>query len=847
MPAYCVCPGCGALFNVPEDLVGKQVRCKSCRTVFVAVSNAEGQRLRPPAPSPVRSRPANPVIFSATPDAVAPATREAGTSEESAQTETAEQPAGPADQVPPVVEPVHPMQQKTERPVSRPRPVPRRPRPPSPAASAGTPALAWVMGCLVAGGILLVVVVAAIFVGYFIYEVQRENRNQQVKVEPPPKGPGLPGGPFGRPGGDPDILSVPLWKWDAQDVAQAELIMSTGQKPELLTYESPLGGDANNALLRVAVENPVPRLTEKEQQETVMAADGSLPRDVLERVERATVRLRVLRTGSPAHPPFQGEGSGFFALAPGIVVTNAHVVGMKQPGSPPPSSVTVFVNSGEADEKQFNAKVLHADGYYDLALLRVEGSAEHLPEPLKVVSASTLFRTQLLVAFGFPYGENLNTRMSTSKVSVASFVRDGKETYRIQMNGELNPGNSGGPVVDAQGRVVGVAVSIYVNLLRNTGISFAVPAEQVWYLYHGRFGDLIVGLPRQSQEDAGGIVLPVSLEVLDPLKRFKEVGIAWSIADPETRLPAEAVDEPPAEGRVALPPGKQSWRRGQLNLPALPEGKVYHLRPYAVEPEGKCLLGTSTAYQPMLALQSLRTQLRSPPEGDNRPRQLSARYRVVSRSGENGNVMPLAVSLGCRGQLDADGKIGHFLGFDLGVRIGDRPLPRSLFQEILSHQLGNPDLQMHANEPRFAKAGQFTKELAGLHRVLDQFLAVLQAPPEGQDLQPGRSWVRAVTVHGDPLGVQEPIPFQIGYTYVGMAEQAGKKLPCILFTGDAVPGTGKFQGTVHGLVWIDPDSRRVVEGRAFLDAVMQIADPTNQQSDIVQTSAVWKVELADGK
>jgi len=707
--------------------------------------------------------------------------------------------------------------------------------------------LAWVLGCLVAGGILLVVVVAAIFVAYFIYEVQRDNRNQQVKVELPPKVPGLPGGPFRPPGLDPDLLRVPLWKWDSQDVAQAELIMSSGQKPELLTYESQLSGDANNEMLRIPVENPVPRLTEKEQQETVMAADGSLPRDVLERVERATVRLRVLRTGSPAGPPFQGEGSGFFALAPGIVVTNAHVVGMKQPGSPPPSSVTVFVNSGEADEKQFNAKVLHADGYYDLALLRVEGSAEQLPEPLKVVSASTLFRTQLLVAFGFPYGENLNTRMSTSKVSVASFVRDGKETYRIQMNGELNPGNSGGPVVDAQGRVVGVAVSIYVNLLRNTGISFAVPAEQVWYLYHGRFGDLIVGLPRHIPEDGGGMALPVSLEVLDPLKRFKEVGIAWSIADPETRLPAEAVDELPAENRVGLPAGRQTWRRGQLKLPALPEGKVYHLRPYAVEPEGKCLLGAGIAYRPVLALQSLRTQLKSPPESDSRPRKLSARYRVVNRSGENGNVMPLTVSLGCRGEADAEGKIGRFLGFDLGVRIGDRPLPRPLFQEILSHQLDNPDLQMQAIEPRFAQAGQLGKELAGLHKVIDQLLAVLQAQPEGQNLEPGRSWTRSVAVHGDPLGIEEPIPFQIGYTHVGMAEQAGEKLPCILFTGDAVPGSRKVQGILHGIVWLDPETRQVVAGRAFLDAVMQISDPANQQSDVVHTSAIWTVELADGK
>ncbi|MCS6977342.1 MAG: serine protease [Gemmatales bacterium] len=699
------------------------------------------------------------------------------------------------------------------------------------------------LGCAVAAGIVLVVAAVGVFLGYLIYETQRDNRNQGARVQPPPKGPGFPGGgPFGPPGMDPDLLRIPLWKWDAQDVARMEMILSTGAKPELLTYESPAANGGKAALQRVALENPVPTLTEKEQQETVMAADGSLPRDVLERVERATVRLRVTRPASPAGPPFQGEGSGFFALAPGIVVTNAHVVGLKQPGSPPPGSITVFVNSGEADEKQLQAKVLHADGHLDLALLQVDAKGVELPEPLKVVSASTLFRTQLLVAFGFPYGENLNTRMSTSKVSVASFVRDGKDMYRIQMNGELNPGNSGGPVVDAQGRVVGVAVSIYVNFLRNTGISFAVPAEHVWQLYHGRFGDLILGMPQQQN---GGILLPVSLEVSDPLHRFTELGVAWSIGDAEAKQSAGWVTDLPAENRLALPADRAIWRRGVLKLPPLPDNQVYHLRAYVAEKDGTYRVSNGVTYRPALAVQTAQAALKSPADADSQARRLLARYRVVQRGGEAGSPTPLTVNLGCRTELDAKGTPERYLGFDLGVRVGERPLPRPLVQAILNQQNAQGNVQAQGNEPRFAAAGEFRGELAGLHRVVDQIFSIFQVPEKENELRPGRSWNATVSLAGDPLSVQEPMQFNVSYTPDGLAERAGKKLVCIRFSGDAVPGKTMTQGALHGIMWIDPATRLVVEARAYLDAVMELTYPEGPEKDAVAVSAAWSVDVPD--
>src|SRR5262249_36306771 len=160
---------------------------------------------------------------------------------------------------------------------------------------------------------------------------------------------------------------------------------------------------------------------------------------------------------------------------PGTLLTNAHVLGMLQPDAPPPESVEIVMDSGEKSERVVPAKIITVDQTSDLAVLRVLSDASgSLPPPLDVGRARKLLETQQVFIFGFPLGEGLGKNITVSNSSVSSLRKDAEGNLaKLQVNGGMHPGNSGGPVVDGRGRVVGVAVSV----IKNTQIHFAIPGE----------------------------------------------------------------------------------------------------------------------------------------------------------------------------------------------------------------------------------------------------------------------------------------------------------------------------------------------------------------------------------
>ncbi|MCS7047237.1 MAG: serine protease, partial [Gemmataceae bacterium] len=194
-------------------------------------------------------------------------------------------------------------------------------------------------------------------------------------------------------------------------------------------------------------------------------------------VKSATVYLRVVQGNGAA-----GEGSGFFAAEPGLVITNAHVVGMMFPNAPPPRDITVILNSGEANQRAMRGKLLGVDRGADLAVVRVQAGGP-LPQPLKLTSASRLHELQNVYVFGFPFGAQLGLNVTATEAKVSA-LRKGPlgQVETVQLHGDLHPGNSGGPVVNTRGQVVGVSVSI----IPGTRIANAVPADEVKSLLDGR-------------------------------------------------------------------------------------------------------------------------------------------------------------------------------------------------------------------------------------------------------------------------------------------------------------------------------------------------------------------------
>jgi S1-C subfamily serine protease len=136
-------------------------------------------------------------------------------------------------------------------------------------------------------------------------------------------------------------------------------------------------------------------------------------------------------------------GSGFLVNNEGVIVTNAHVIdGCRK----------VLANGIDSSTE---LTVLAVDGANDLALVQ---SAKPLGKPLTLAKANAKLMDEIFVA-GYPFGDKLSKSVKVTKGIVSSVSGIGNNFSQMQIDASLQPGNSGGPVIDKTGQVVGVAVS----------------------------------------------------------------------------------------------------------------------------------------------------------------------------------------------------------------------------------------------------------------------------------------------------------------------------------------------------------------------------------------------------
>ena len=205
----------------------------------------------------------------------------------------------------------------------------------------------------------------------------------------------------------------------------------------------------------------------------------------------------------PQPAPSRGVGSGFIVSPDGYIVTNAHVVdGAKE--------VTVRLT----DRREFTAKVIGADKRTDIALIKIDAKA---PLPALDLSNPPAPRQgEWVIAIGSPFG--FENSVSAGVVSgVHRALPGGQMTPFIQTDVAVNPGNSGGPLLNAAGQVVGVNSQIYSRSGGYMGLSFAIPASVAsnvaqqlkahGKVSHGRLG---VGIQALNQSLAQSFDLPDS-------------------------------------------------------------------------------------------------------------------------------------------------------------------------------------------------------------------------------------------------------------------------------------------------------------------------------------------------
>ena len=160
--------------------------------------------------------------------------------------------------------------------------------------------------------------------------------------------------------------------------------------------------------------------------------------------------------------PTQGLGSGFIVSADGTILTNAHVVEEAD-------EVTVKLN----DKREFKAKVMGADKASDVAVLKID--ARNLPT-VRIGSTAQTQVGEWVLAIGSPFG--FESSASAGIVSAKSrSLPDGSYVPFIQTDVAVNPGNSGGPLFNMNGEVIGINSQIYSRSGGYQGLSFAIPIE----------------------------------------------------------------------------------------------------------------------------------------------------------------------------------------------------------------------------------------------------------------------------------------------------------------------------------------------------------------------------------
>jgi S1-C subfamily serine protease len=242
--------------------------------------------------------------------------------------------------------------------------------------------------------------------------------------------------------------------------------------------------------------------------------------------EDESINVRIYRQASPAVAniltkateydffmdpvPVEGAGSGFIIDPRGYILTNYHVVEGAQ-------SIEVVLG----DQSRHPAKYIGADQRNDVALIKIEPKGKQLTT-LKLGDSSVIQVGQKVLAIGNPFG--FQSTLTTGVVSAVGRTVQTSQTTAIeeaiQTDAAINRGNSGGPLIDSHGDVIGINSAIYTPTGTTAGIGFAIPINTAKIIANdlitsGRVHRAFLGI--QTISIAGGLAEALDLPVQEGL------------------------------------------------------------------------------------------------------------------------------------------------------------------------------------------------------------------------------------------------------------------------------------------------------------------------------------------
>jgi S1-C subfamily serine protease len=252
----------------------------------------------------------------------------------------------------------------------------------------------------------------------------------------------------------------------------------------------------------VDTDIPAPRV---EDTQDLTAAEEQLLVSLYERVSPSVVNIAVYSARG------SGGGSGFIIDSDGHIVTNNHVIEDAQ---------MILVRF--SDETVFEAELVGADADSDLAVIRVDVPDDLLKE-VPLADSSSLRVGQRAIAVGSPFG--FEQTMTSGIISALGRTVRQESGYPllqlIQTDAAINPGSSGGPLLNAQGEVIGVNTLIFSSSGSSAGVGFAVPVNTVKrvvpsLISTGGYADPWLGIRGLSLNPmiAGALDLPVDQGIL---------------------------------------------------------------------------------------------------------------------------------------------------------------------------------------------------------------------------------------------------------------------------------------------------------------------------------------------